>query len=229
MALRTVEGTFLDHEENPVEGIEVLFIPESGTYDQSASYTRVSVSDTTDEDGEISIALRTGQRYKVVEPGDTTYYITVPIGTGTLALEALRATEAAAPVATNVLQTAIDAALAALGFNGLTTIADPFAAKVVAFDAVELDADGESVEVDLVPTVPEAEDANGAWLWVKVNIESGPGADIAFGDAIVPSGSYTSGTHSFSLFMPLTNGVFNITATGVGATVNVTIYPQAVQ
>jgi len=229
MALRLVQGTFLDHEENPVEGIQVLFIPESGTYDESASYTRVSVSDTTDENGEIAISLRTGQRYKVVEPGDTTYYITVPVGTGTLSLEALRATEAAAPVATNVLQTAIDATLAALGFNGLTTIADPFAAKIDAFDSVLLDADGESVEVDLVPTVPEAEDANGAWLWVRVNIEAGPNANVFFGDASVPANTYAPGNYFFSLFMPLTNGAFNLTATGSGATVNVTIYPQAVQ
>lgn len=232
MTLRLVEGTFLDHEENPVEGATVRFIPQRGTYDESASYVRTPVSDTTDENGQIGIELRTGQRYKVVEPGDTAYYITVPAGSGTLSLEALRATEAAAPVAENVLQTAIDASLAALGFNGLTAIANPVTGGQVPFDSILLGATTETETVDLTGDIPEATDASGAWVWVRAQVTSGGSnpVTVTFAGNTAPAYTVPVGTiHTFMVFVPLTNGTFAVTCEGQSSTVNITVYPLAVQ
>lgn len=108
-------------------------------------------------------------------------------------------------------------------------VSDPHVARVVAFDAVYLDVDGEVTEVDLTTTVPEAVEASGVWLWVKVNVEpSSPLVSLTFGDALAPSRSFVPGTDFLSLFVPLQKGVFNIHAIGNGATINVTVYPQAV-
>lgn len=108
-------------------------------------------------------------------------------------------------------------------------VSDPHVARVVAFDAVYLDADGEVMGVDLTTTVPEAVGASGAWIWVKVNVEpSSPLVSLSFGDALVPSYSFAPGSYPFSLFVPLQKGVFNIHAIGNGATINVTVYPQAI-
>lgn len=108
-------------------------------------------------------------------------------------------------------------------------VSDPHATRIVAFDAVYLDVDGETMEVDLASTVPEAVGASGALLWVRVNVEpASPLVSLTFGDALVPSYSFAPGSYPFSLFVPLQKGAFNIHAIGNGATINVTVYPQAI-
>lgn len=116
-----------------------------------------------------------------------------------------------------------------------TVISDPHASHVRAFDAEWLEGSPVTIEVDLVPTVPEAETASGAWLWVRADVEPGGASAVnfKFGDAILPVKRLNVGdVEFFTMFVPLHKGRFNITATatdGGPSVANLIVYPQAVQ
>lgn len=256
MALRTINGKMLDRSGNPIANGLVQFKLEASLYSATATHVAGTTLVTSDPIGAITLKLWGPGTYQVVEPGNTSYNIVVPDGSVDvpLQLEVLRAENnpTAEPQSTfdemldtTLTEGVVDGLLAAgesenppSTENPFATIADLNAAAsgivmaetpsdfIVVFDAVTLGASPETETVAAEDMPPGAATKSGAFLWVRAQTED-TGASFTF------AGVYsvtlpTNTVYQFQIFVPLTSGTFDVTATGNGSTVSVRVYPQAV-
>jgi hypothetical protein len=115
MTLRTVTSPSITDLHGAARGGDtVVFTLLAGTYSATAHVPTDRQAVTIADDGSMSVVLYCPARYHCIIAGAMSFYFTLPDSTAPTTLESLHASSAAAPDATNELQTMIDALTPAL-------------------------------------------------------------------------------------------------------------------
>jgi hypothetical protein len=115
MTLRTVTSPSITDLHGAARGGDtVVFTLLAGTYSATEHVPQDRQAVTIADDGSLSVVLYCPARYHCTIAGAMSFYFTLPDSTAPTTLESLHASSAAAPDATNELQTMIDALTPAL-------------------------------------------------------------------------------------------------------------------
>lgn len=119
------------------------------------------------------------------------------------------------------------------GGGGATFTANPDT-QILVWDSEGIGATPIEAVVDVTPRIPAAATASVVWFWVRLTEDGGSAlATFSFravgSEFSIPAVSVSANGNQFLLMMaPLTDGEFEITASGNGASVVVRVYPLAV-
>lgn len=119
------------------------------------------------------------------------------------------------------------------GGGGATFTANPDT-QILVWDSEGIGGTPIETQVDVTPRIPAAATASVVWFWARLQEDGGSTlATFSFravdSEFSIPSVSVNANGSQFLLMMaPLTNGAFEITASGNGASVVVRVYPLAV-
>lgn len=119
------------------------------------------------------------------------------------------------------------------GGGGATFTANPDT-QILVWDSEGIGATPIEAQVDVTTRIPAAATASVVWFWVRLTEDGGSAlATFSFravgSEFSIPAVSVSANGNQFLLMMaPLTDGEFEITASGNGASVVVRVYPLAV-